>query len=132
RGASPDPKVQAELQQLREEAAALRGELATARLAVGACGVDVTAFPTLATAIRHLDQSATDFAIAADQRTTAKERECDRLRLQVRRFAGMVGDEAVRGCHPHPEPMPVFNLADFGHGAGFQRRETGSRPCRLR
>lgn len=132
RGASPDPKVQAELQQLREENAALRGELAAARLAVAKGDIDVTAFPTLAAAIRRLDESAHDFAVAADQRTTAKERECERLRAKVRRFAAMLGAEAVGECHAHPEPLPSFNLADFGHGAGFQRRETGSPLCRLR
>lgn len=132
RGASPDPKTStrwAELRQLHEEVAALRSELATARLAVGACGVDVTAFPTLAAAIRHLDQSATDFAVAADQRTTAKERECERLRAKVRRFAAMVGEEAVAACHKS-DPLPSFNLADFGHGAGFQRREAGTAKVR--
>lgn len=129
RGASPDPKTStrwAELQQLHEEVASLRSELATARLAVGACGVDVTAFPTLATAIRHLDQSAHDFAIAADQRTTAKERECERLRLQVRRFASMVGDEAVMACHEAPPLVPWFPPRELNFGG------LDSPVCRMR
>lgn len=99
RGASPDPKI-------RSESDVLRDEINNARMAVAAAGIDVTAFPTLAAAIRHLDQSATDFAVAADQRTTAKERECERLRKQVMRFAEMLGSEAVATCNPKPDPIP--------------------------
>jgi hypothetical protein len=98
--------VQAELKQLREENAAMLGELATARLAVASCGIDVTDHPSLAAAIRHLDRSAQDFAVAADQRTNAKERECERLRQQVRRFAAMVGEDAVTACHAKPDLFP--------------------------